>query len=404
MKEPLNDNPALQQVEQPPVQNAPPTEEQKPVEILEQKPMAAPLQQQPLQPGAVPVQPNQQPLQPGAVPVQPNQQPLQPGMMPMQPGMPTQPGMPMQPGMMPMQPGMMPMQPGMMPMQPGMMPMQPGMMPMQPGMMPMQPALLYGMPIQNYVFSEDPFQELAAASKALIVQQVELLEMMTGCETKNRYHVFCNVGGIEKLLFKCKEESSCCERNCCASDLRPFSMKVKHIKSLLALQEREFNQNIFAEFNRPFKCTCCCCNRPVMTGVLKSTNVQVGRVIQPCNCCDPLFNVYDKNNMIKYRVTIDCCSCGFCCRRGCGMFMSVEFKIHAASDKNLTGKPVGIIKKKVKGLQELFTDADTYEITFPQDATPEDKFMLIGAVLLIDYRFFEDNGNSKVEINGVRVR
>ena len=86
------------------------------------------------------------------------------------------------------------------------------------------------------------------------------------------------------------------------------------------------------------------------------------------------------------------------------MFTSVQFRIHPSNDQNLTGKPVGMIKKKPKGLQELFTDADTYEITFPQDATPEDKFMLIGAVLLIDYRFFEDNGNSRVELNGVRVR
>lgn len=58
----------------------------------------------------------------------------------------------------------------------------------------------------------------------------------------------------------------------------------------------------------------------------------------------------------------------------------------------MTGKPVGTIKKKCQGIQELVTDADTFILTFPDNASPEEKLMLIGAVLLLDYRYYEDNG------------
>ena len=40
---------------------------------------------------------------------------------------------------------------------------------------------------------------------------------------------------------------------------------------------------------------------------------------------------------------------------------------------------------------EVITDADNFEITFPNDATVVDKFNLISAVLMIDYQYFEEN-------------
>lgn len=61
----------------------------------------------------------------------------------------------------------------------------------------------------------DPLLELAQAGSAIIKQQIELLEIMTGCETKNRYHVYIKtMNGEMSYLFKCKEESSWCSRNC----------------------------------------------------------------------------------------------------------------------------------------------------------------------------------------------
>jgi hypothetical protein len=64
-------------------------------------------------------------------------------------------------------------------------------------------------------FTSDYILALRNAKSAFIKQKVELFEVLTGCETKNRYSVFLRYdNGINALLFKCKEESSWCSRNC----------------------------------------------------------------------------------------------------------------------------------------------------------------------------------------------
>ncbi len=67
----------------------------------------------------------------------------------------------------------------------------------------------------NMFFTQDPLAELANANAAIIRQEIELLEILTGCETKNRYHVYIRgPNGQFTYLFKCKEESGWCMRNC----------------------------------------------------------------------------------------------------------------------------------------------------------------------------------------------
>ena len=53
-------------------------------------------------------------------------------------------------------------------------------------------------------------------------------------------------------------------------------------------------------------------------------------------------------------------------------------------------KPVGNIHKIFKGLSELVTDSDAFILTFPKKANAVERIMLIGAVIMIDYRFYED--------------
>lgn len=54
----------------------------------------------------------------------------------------------------------------------------------------------------------------------------------------------------------------------------------------------------------------------------------------------------------------------------------------------------GFIKKIWSGAaEELFTDADSFILQFPPDATVYDKMLLLGAVFLIDFMYFENNQN-----------
>ena len=48
----------------------------------------------------------------------------------------------------------------------------------------------------------------------------------------------------------------------------------------------------------------------------------------------------------------------------------------------------------MKGVQSAVGVADFYTITFPPEANPEDKVMLIGATIMIDYLYYEDKDDS----------
>ena len=62
-----------------------------------------------------------------------------------------------------------------------------------------------------------------------------------------------------------------------------------------------------------------------------------------------------------------------------------------------------LLKKKENCLQEMISDANTFIITFPVDATVGDKLNLIACVLLVDYRYYEnDGGNSRSSGYGYR--
>lgn len=59
-------------------------------------------------------------------------------------------------------------------------------------------------------------QELLGNLTAILVKQKpQYLETFTGCEFENKYKVYSYEGGEKgKKLFKCREKSSCCTRQC----------------------------------------------------------------------------------------------------------------------------------------------------------------------------------------------
>ena len=51
---------------------------------------------------------------------------------------------------------------------------------------------------------------------------------------------------------------------------------------------------------------------------------------------------------------------------------------------------IGKIVKVPKSLAlELFTDAEAFDITFPEDATPEQKAIIAGTTIFLNANFFE---------------
>jgi len=261
-------------------------------------------------------------------------------------------------------------------------------------MVPMGNGYDYGGIEANYC--EDPLQILSNVNRAYIFQELEVWEQVTGCEQKNNYNV-CVVDPITQMqyyLFRCKEDSSFCQRCCCSGASRAFSMRVKHIAADQAFGEG-YN-NYFAELLRPFKCTCCCFSRPEVSCYMKEGNVNLGTIKEPCTCCSPVLELYGpgelgKSNItLRYTVLIDCCQVSYMCSScKCGKCQELECGIYDGKDTSMNRKLGRIIKKVTN--EEFFSKANTFSIDFPENATPFDRLLIIFAGLFIDYRLFEDD-------------
>ena len=128
--------------------------------------------------------------------------------------------------------------------------------------------------------------------------------------------------------------------------------------------------------------------RPEMTAEINEE--YVGKVYEPCTLVDPLFHVIDKNNKIKWKIHTSFCQCGVCCRDNCGICSEVIFPIYPGHTKEFEkSMSDGYVKKKFKDV-ELISDANSFHIGFPSTATPEDKFMIIATVMMIDYQYYEE--------------
>ena len=151
-----------------------------------------------------------------------------------------------------------------------------------------------------------------------------------------------------------------------------------------------------ADFERPFKCTCLCCCRPVMKGYFNDENKKsvkkknLGKVIEPFSCSPELL-LYGEDNRVKWKVNGDYCQCGFWARDlSVGKCYEVDFWIYECNADIFRSKPVGNIHKVFKGLSELVSDSDAFILTFPKNATALERLMMIGSVIMIDYRYYED--------------
>ena len=235
----------------------------------------------------------------------------------------------------------------------------------------------------------DPLGELANCVGVLIKQIPEFFEAVTGCETANIYHVYGSSPNGFYFLFKCKENSGWCMRRCCASTQRGFDMDIGYIAS------GNPNDPIATEFAvayRSCNLACCCLCRPELVVTLKEGSQLVGRVVHVCSLCNPTFHVYDSSDNLRYIVSAYCCQCGLMCSNNfCGKFSECLFEIYGPDGDGAIGK----ILKQSASPTEMITDADSYEVNFPSNASQYDKLLLTALGLLIDYQYFEIDEKDK---------
>ena len=258
------------------------------------------------------------------------------------------------------------------------------MAPMGPVMVPPYAGPMINSP-QNFVYIQDPFTEIAQSRTAIVRQEPALLERLTGCVTRNHYHVFLSTPYGLKYAFKCNEQSSGCARCCLSANSRPVKIIMRHV---ISFQQYDGDMaKVFINVDKPCKCACCCFCRPYMDVRLADNGQQLGIISEPCTCCDVDMEVLDTAGNLRYDINGDCCQLGLCCGPSLKKLANVNFEIKE------NGFTVGAIRKLTSSLGEFFTKADSYEVVFPEKATPSDKLLLILATLMIDYQNFESDNS-----------
>jgi len=233
---------------------------------------------------------------------------------------------------------------------------------------------------------------LGEVTNVVVSQNVEKIETATawltlGCckvETENRYELLDL--DTRKTLFVADEESIWCLRNpciccdcicwCCHSDCatrRAFSMN---------LTAGSLEGPLILEMDRPCRSDCMpCCLQKISvsdkTSILGTVKQKV-HCVPPCTMCGK-FEVTNSNGEVIYTINTPCVLTTCCCTE-------VAFNI-----KDKEGNEVGeIAKQSANVAKETFTDSDRFVIKFPADCSVQMKAVLIGALFLFDYLFYED--------------
>ena len=234
------------------------------------------------------------------------------------------------------------------------------------------------------VLPKSGFDILNEQSDIMINQKMQWLEVVSGCEVENRYHVYGYDPATQQKkakLFKCKEKSGWCSRQCLSGSCRPFKMNISSIKPTGELEP-------FIQMERPCTCTFLCFNRPeVHVNLVENGRTEyLGKVVDPFKCCSMEVDTSDHENEKKFRIHGSCCQLGTFCPCPCDPCQTFNFDVKSAT----TGENLSQMQKKSKGCIEAhYTDADNFNLNFPKNVTAGDKVMLMCAVVFLDFRHFE---------------
>lgn len=230
---------------------------------------------------------------------------------------------------------------------------------------PPGPILAQPVPRQNIPNCPPGLEYLSVIDQLLVKQKIELIEVLTDFETKNKYVIANTLG---QQIYFAGEESGCCGRNCCGS-IRQFDMKILD----------NFGQQVM-RFHRPLACKSCCfpCCLQTME-IMSPPGTPIGVVIQEWSILKPHFIIKNANDEIMLRIKGPFWTCR--------CYADVKFKVYSVS-----GTEIGKISKQWSGAaKELLTDADNFNVTFPADLDVKMKACLLGALFLIDMMYFESD-------------
>ena len=240
-------------------------------------------------------------------------------------------------------------------------------------------------PIFFYQPKMTGFQKLQYMPGIFIKQKFNKWNALCGWEQQNRYFVY-GLGDDETTkkgskMFKCYEKSPCFQRQVCAPSCRTFNMDVKHKD----YQDQAFNGSNFLRFEREFKCSCFCLARPVL--MVNSTEPgsegYLGKITNPFICCELICELYDNQNLLRYKINASCCQCGIVCEGACCQ----SAILNILDDK---GEICGNLKRVPSSvLKNCCATQANFAVKFPPQSTASERALFIAATIMIDFSYFE---------------
>jgi len=225
------------------------------------------------------------------------------------------------------------------------------------------------------------FEYLTQLDQVLIKQKTSMIEMITSFEVANKYKILNNQG--QQCYYAFEKQGGCgthCQRQLCGPN-RKFKIEVC-----------DNNKDVIFRIKRPFKwcaggnwCACIRCFQDEVKVEDKDGNA-LGYVRQAFSKWKPHYTILDHDKDKKFEIWGPCCPCTLCNK-------TIDFPVTKYKDDD---KVIANITKQWSGFaREMFTDADTFGVTFPMDLDVRLKATLMGAVFLIDFMYFEEPANQK---------
>nr|XP_044992940.1 phospholipid scramblase family member 5 isoform X2 [Jaculus jaculus] len=198
----------------------------------------------------------------------------------------------------------------------------------------------------------------------IIHQQVELLGMILGTQTSNKYEIKNRLG---QRIYFAVEENHCFNRTVC-STLRACTLRITD----------NSGQEVIT-VNRPLRCNSCWCPCYLQELEIQAPpGTTVGYVSQKWDPFQPKFTIQNANKEDILNIVGPCATCG--------CFGDVDFEVKTINE-NLS---IGKISKYWSGfVNGVFTNADNFGIHIPADLDVTVKAAMIGACFLFDFMFFE---------------
>jgi hypothetical protein len=255
--------------------------------------------------------------------------------------------------------------------------------------------------------------DLNATSGLILKQKIEWLEALATtagfgcCEQANNYGIYDSTG---RPVYMATEESNCLYRCCC----KPYhEAKIK----IHTTADGKTPGAIKFTVHKPCKCGGCCpavlpfCR---MEATVREGEEEegkfVGKIDQPCcgGGFSPKLNLQDEAGTTTATVEGPTLCIGSCCdvtfnafrvKDGTNEASIGQIKKEGVNKGGETG--MGGVANMAKGLgKELFTDADNFVLNYNAELEVNEKVTLMSTLLLLDFMFFEGDGNCQRKTGG----